>query len=126
MLKHLRQRIVQVLQESKVVALASSGPAGLEISPCECWSEGIRLFVLIPSTSEHLVNIELNPQVAITQDHWRLVGTAKPAQNQTHFQAGERYGKKPLEVHPSRFEFMAQDSNQVVETIDIGEDDWDN
>ncbi len=121
MLKHLRQRIVLALQESTLVILASSGPAGLEISPCECRSEGLRLLLLIPGTSEHLVNIELNPQVAITQDHWRLAGKAKPVQNQQCFQAG--YGKKLLQVLPSRFEFLAQDTNQVVETIDIDEDD---
>lgn len=106
------------------MALASNGPAGLEISPCEYRLEGQRLFLLIPGTSEHLVNIELNPQVAITLDHWRLVGIASAVNDQKFYQAGEGCFENLLEVLPSRFEFLTPDTNQVIETIDIAEEDW--
>ncbi len=123
MLEHLRRRIVEALREEKTVNLATHGPAGLEISPCEARSDGLTLFLLIPATSEHLVNIEANPEVAITQDHWRLTGTAISPCDSLLCPETEQSGLTRMVVCASRFEFLAKDTLQVMETIDIGEDD---
>jgi hypothetical protein len=123
MLEHLRRRIVEALQEENTVNLATSGPAGLEISPCEVRSDELTLFLLIPATSEHFVNIEANPDIAITQDHWRLTGTATPQGADIVCPETERSGLIPLMVRPLRFEFLTHDTHQVVETIDFSEDD---
>jgi hypothetical protein len=123
MLEHLRRRIMEALQEYNTVTLATSGPAGLEISPCESRADGLNLILLVPTTSEHLVNIETEPQVAITQDHWRLTGKATPTRNSALVTEAEVSQLMALEVHPCRFEFLTQVTHQVVETIDIYEDD---
>ena len=123
MLAHLRRRIVEALRQQKTVMLASCGPAGLEIGPCEARADGLRLILLIPATSEHLVNIEENPEVAITQDHWRLSGIATAARDHPLCPEAEQSGLAPLIVRPCRFEFLTQDTHQVAETIDIGPND---
>lgn len=123
MLEHLRQRVVDALQQESTVTLATSGPAGLEISPCESKRNGLNLILLIPATSEHWVNIEAQPLVAVTQDHWRLTGTAMLPYDTTILSEAVTAELKALEVHPLRFEFLTQNTHQVVETIDIGDDD---
>jgi hypothetical protein len=35
------------------------------------------LYLLIPATSDHLYNLEHEPQVVLTTDHWQLRGSVK-------------------------------------------------
>jgi hypothetical protein len=119
MLEHLRQRIVTTLQAQSTVNLATNGPAGLEISPCESRADGLELILLIPATSEHLVNIEADPTVAVTQDHWRLTGVVIDDCDKPEGMNGLSLFAQ-VRVHPSRFEFLTPDTHQVIETIDVG------
>lgn len=123
MLVHLRTRIIEKLSRAEIVMLATSGPAGVQISACPARPVGLRLYILLSVTSEHLVNLEHNPDAAIIQDLWRLSGTAAPFELASPFSETEARWHRVVEVRPRRFEFLASDAVQVLETIDVEETD---
>jgi hypothetical protein len=122
MLSHLKQRIVEALAKTSSATLATSGPAGLQISLCPYRTDDLRLFVLLPSQSEHLVNLEAKPEIAVTADSWRLFGSAHRAEPDCmpqSWQTGKSAWLDVIVITPSRFEFVEPGDANVRETIDV-------
>lgn len=68
MLDHLRKQVMDTLARATPVALATHGMAGLKMSILPCKSIGLYLYVLVLQTSEHLINIEHDPEcIAATE-----------------------------------------------------------
>lgn len=81
MLDRLRDRAAQILAETDLCTLATTGPAGLQASMVQCAGRGIALYLLVPDTSDHLFNLETEPEVAVTTETWQLHGTADLVQD---------------------------------------------
>jgi hypothetical protein len=77
MLDRLRQEAIAWLAGIEACTLASAGPAGVQASWVECLASGLRLYLLLPSTADHLLNIEATGEVALAGDGWRLSGRAR-------------------------------------------------
>ncbi len=122
MLSHLKQRIIAVLAQTAQAALATSGAAGLQISVCPYLNDELKVFVRLHSQSEHLVNLETQPDIVMTADGWRLFGVACAAVPESvplAWQTGQSAWSQVIEIAPSRFEFIEPDGANIRETIDI-------
>src|SRR5436309_2603231 len=77
MLTHLRQHIAATLAPVRSATLATSGPAGLQANVVPCMASDIQLYLLLPRTSDHLLNLEDDPAVVITTAEWQVRGRAR-------------------------------------------------
>jgi hypothetical protein len=121
-----RKRVLEQLSSTEVVKLATSGPTGIQMSACASRSRGTRLFVRLPAASEHLVNLETDDEVALTDDRWRLVGKARLCVEGHPFTREEARWHQVIVTLPARFEFLDKDGTQAVEAMDIKQKDiWE-
>lgn len=77
MLDHLHQKAAQTLASVGSVVLSSYGPADIQSSRVLCTSQDLTLYVFIPHSSDHLLNLEHRPRVVAATDEWDLHGTAR-------------------------------------------------
>lgn len=77
MLDHLSRRIAETLVGATDVTLATCGPAYIQAGFVPCAAQGMRLYVLVPRTSDHLFNIENQPAVVAATRLWELRGLAQ-------------------------------------------------
>lgn len=107
MLDKLRDRATQTLAESGLCTLATTGPAGLQASMVPCASQGIILYLLVPDTSDHLFNLESEPEVAVTAENWRLRGAAEIVQDRADLFSTEKSQWHTLiRIRPIRLDIM--------------------
>ncbi len=76
MLDHLRERVERNLARATQAMLISDGPSGLQADVWACTAQGLRLYLLVSTASDHLVNLELRTDVIVTAEGWRLEGRA--------------------------------------------------
>jgi hypothetical protein len=76
MLDHLRQRVIETLASTKNATFATYGLAGLQVSLLPCEAIGMRLYLLLPATSNHLLNLEDRSDVMVSTAAWQLRGQA--------------------------------------------------
>jgi hypothetical protein len=76
MLDHLRQRVIENLASTQFATLSTYGAAELQATLLPCESSGLTLYILLPATSDHLLNLQSQPQVVVTTPDWQLRGTA--------------------------------------------------
>jgi hypothetical protein len=135
MLDHLRQKAAQTLASVRSVILSSYGPAELQSSRVPCTSQDLSLFVFIPNSSDHLLNLEHRPGVVAATDEWDLHGTARvltlseipmgilPAEGFTDSNrpaSGANYGWGcVVEIRPTRLTLHAPGGQGNLETIDF-------
>jgi hypothetical protein len=79
------------------------------------------LYVLVPDTSDHLFNLEIEPGVAVTTASWYLHGTANVVSGSTDvFSAEQRQWNTVVRVTPARLHILANNgSASYAETIDF-------
>jgi hypothetical protein len=129
MLEHLRQRVAQTLAGTASLTLSTQGPAGLQSGHFECELVGICLFILVPHTSDHLFNLETNPDIVAVNRHWNLRGLARPvlpdmAPPQLRLLRTPEAGWSTLvEIRPRRVNILGESPSGYSETIDIDDDD---
>jgi hypothetical protein len=136
MLDHLRQKAAQTLASVHSVILSSCGPAEIQSSRILCAAQNLTLYVFIPHSSDHLLNLEQKPEIVVVTDAWDLHGTARvltqdeiPAGILLHEgSAGPTRGATNLnfasgysvaEIRPSRLTFHTQTGLGNIETIDF-------
>lgn len=124
MLAHLRERVVEALGAVQEVLLATSGPAEIQASRVPCEAQELRLYLLVPRASEHLFNLEQQPEIVVVNREWELRGRARVLRN------GERpadlgLGRRAeaewsewVEVAVERFHRHAA-PGRAAETIDV-------
>jgi hypothetical protein len=76
MLDYTRQRAAEVLRIPRIAVLATSGPAGMQVTELRCEAQELELFLLVPKTSDHLFNLEYDPNVTLLTAGWELKGIA--------------------------------------------------
>jgi hypothetical protein len=77
MLDYLRQRVSRLLAHTGTAILATSGPAGVQANAFVCESIGMLLYMLVPRTSDHLLNLEADPTAVATTAQWHARGIAR-------------------------------------------------
>lgn len=123
MLNHLRQRVTETLFSAKAATLSTHGAAGIQANIFPCESIDLGLYLLVPRTSDHLFNLEQNPEVVVTTDTWQLRGVANIA---SEYPAGLNLVQQPdaawcevVAVRPTRLQIEPQGGLGHAETIDI-------
>ncbi|GAB4413130.1 MAG: hypothetical protein Fur0044_07460 [Anaerolineae bacterium] len=121
MLDRLRDRAAQILAETDLCTLATTGPAGLQAAMVRCAGRGTSLYLLVPNTSDHLFNLETEPEVAVTTETWQLHGTADLVQDSTDlFSTEQRRWHTVVRITPVRLHILPLSSPaNYTETIDF-------
>lgn len=122
MLDKLRDRAAQILAETGVCTLATTGPAGLQVSTVRCAGRGTTLYLLVSDMSDHLFNLESEPEVAVTTETWRLRGAADIVKDSVDvFSADQSQWHTVIKVTPVRLHILpAKDGTaNHAETIDF-------
>ncbi|RIK44113.1 MAG: hypothetical protein DCC55_03610 [Chloroflexi bacterium] len=121
MLDKLRDRVAKLLAETHICTLATTGPAGIQASMVPCAGRGTTLYVLVPDTADHLFNLEIEPEVAVTTQTWHLRGRAEIAKESTDlFAVEQRQWHTVVRVAPIRLHILAESGTaNYAETIDF-------
>jgi hypothetical protein len=128
MLNHLRRRVIDLLEPTQAVTLSSCGPAGIQAQVLPGVAKGLRLYVLVPTTSEHLFNLEQQPIVVATTADWQLRGYAhrlSPSEIPTDIPTLRDVPASNyvvIEVKPYRFEVGPPNGSGFSETIDLDQE----
>ncbi len=125
MLNHLRQHIAATLEQARSATLATSGPAGLQAQVVPCAASGIQLYLLLPCTSDHLLNLEHDPAVVVTTAKWqvsgrgRVVTEAECAAALLLLKAPDSPWSLVIEIQPRRVSIAQREGWGAAETIDL-------
>jgi hypothetical protein len=137
MLDHLRQKAAQAFASASSMTLSSYGPAGIQSSRVTYQAQDLSLYVFLPPSSDHLLNLEQRPGiVAAATDAWDLQGNARvlsraeiPAgiqrtgigqePNQPALDPMLTWGWAIIEIRPTRLTLHAPIGMGNIETIDF-------
>jgi len=125
MLNHLRQHIAATLENARNATLATSGPAGLQAQVVPCAASGVQLYLLLPHTSDHLLNLEHDGAVVVTTAEWQLWGharvlpTARCPVPMRLLEAPDAPWSVAIEVQPTRVAIAQPTGWGAAETIDL-------
>ena len=124
MLNHLRQHIAATLANARSATLASSGPAGLQAQVVPCAASGVQLYLLLPRTSDHLLNLEHDPTVVVTTAEWQMFGRARLVTEVEHaaaqlLDAPDARWSVVVVVQPTRVAIAQRTGWGAAETIDL-------
>ena len=123
MLNHLRQRVTETLSTARTATLSTHGAAGIQANVFPCESVDLGLYLLVPRTSDHLFNLEHNPEVVVTTETWQVRGTACIAQEYPPelglLQQPGAAWCEVLAVRPARIQIEPRNGSGYAETIDV-------
>jgi hypothetical protein len=128
MLNKLRAEALALIAATPHCTLSTIGPAGVQASIVACVVRQDCVYVLVPSTVDHLFNLEHELEVVLTSALWQLRGAALALT-----EAGELQGTAPddisasawaggytlVEVFPLRMHIEPAGQRQYRETIDF-------
>lgn len=135
MLFHLYRRAAETVALPRTALLATYGPADIQAAELLCVARGLRLYLLLPQTSDLLFNIENRPAVVINTSAWQVQGRAHvldrsawpPGQEMAPLEQaqweqgqGERQPHCLIEVRPTRLHIF--DGPNGPETLDFDND----
>ncbi len=121
MLDHLRQKAAQTLASVRSVVLSTYGPADIQSSRVACEAQDLTLYVFIPHSSNHLLNLEHRPGIAATTDAWDLQGSARVL-DRGEIPAGitpPATGGVVVAIQPTRLTLHSPTGLGNIETIDF-------
>ena len=76
MLSQLRAEALALIAATPKCILSTIGPAGVQASVVACVVHERCIYVLVPSTVDHLFNLEHEFEVVLTSTLWQLRGAA--------------------------------------------------
>jgi hypothetical protein len=128
MLDKLRAEALALIADTPHCTLSTTGPAGVQASVVACMVRDDCVYVLVPSTADHLFNLEHSPEVVLTTALWQVRGAALALGG-----ADGRHGTAPpeisaragiaghtlVEVFPIRMQIEAAGNRKYCETIDF-------
>ena len=76
MLDTLKLRVLTALKNESTATLSTNGPGGIQAGFFPCAAEDLTLYLLVPSSSDVLYNLQTETAVVITTPHWQLEGEA--------------------------------------------------
>jgi len=125
MLDYARQRAIEALKVPRRTVLATSGPAGVQVSEFPCEAVGLELYLVVPQTSDHLFNLEHVSTVTVLTTQWELKGEAHIISSITTDLAlnilrepGAKWSML-VRVRPCKLQILKEEGWGNLETIDI-------
>ena len=125
MLYHLRQQIATTLAPTRSAALATTCPAGLQAHLFPCAARELHVYLLLPSTSDHLLNLENDPLVVVTTAEWQVHGQARVLGAAERLAAGALLDAPGapwsvvIDVQPTRVTLARREGWGAAETIEL-------
>jgi hypothetical protein len=128
MLDKLRVEALALIAATPHCTLSTTGPAGVQASIVRCVVHEDCIYVLIPSTVDHLFNIEHTLEVVLTTTLWQVRGAALAlgGENGLHGTPPRQIkactsteGHTLVEVFPLRMHLEAAGPRRYRETIDF-------
>lgn len=125
MLEHLRQRAIEILASSQTATLSTSGPAGIQARVFPYEAQGLTLYVLVPTVSDQLLNLERDSAVVMTTSGWQLRGNGRvlplneAPPNLILSQSPQASGCVLVEIRPFRLQINRHNGWGFSETIDL-------
>jgi hypothetical protein len=128
MLDKLRAEALALIAATPHCTLSTLGPAGMQASFVTCTAHDDCVYVLVPSTADHLFNLEHAMEVVLTTPLWQLRGAAlalgtanglhgtAPRELSAH---ARTQGYTVVEVFPLRMHLEAAGTRRYRETIDF-------
>jgi hypothetical protein len=130
MFDKLRARALAAISAAGHCTLSTAGPAGVQASIVACLVHGGCVYLLVPSTSDQLFNLEYAGETVLTTAEWSLRGTAlllAPSDGLHHVTAPLKLHERArdsarflVEVFPLRMQLVANATSPFPETIDFG------
>lgn len=128
MLDKLRAEALALIASAPHCTLSTTGPAGVQASIVTCVVRDGCLYTLVPSTADHLFNLEHYTELVLTATRWQVRGVALALGDK-----GGLYRTVPppiraratiegytvVEVFPLRIHIEADGSRRYRETIDF-------
>jgi hypothetical protein len=123
MLNHLRQRVTEALSTARTATLSTHGAAGIQANVLPCEVVDLCLYLLVPRISDHLFNLEQNPEVVVTTETWQVRGVARitgecPA-GLVLLRHPDAVWCEVVAVCPTRLQIAPPSGSGYAETIDI-------
>lgn len=75
--QYLQQRIETLFRQYDRTTLATCGSAGVQISVVTYDAKQLTLHLYLPHGSDHLFNLESNPELVLLTPSWKLQGRGK-------------------------------------------------
>lgn len=125
MLDHLRQRVIETLATVRSATLSTYGPAELQATLLACEPIDMCLYLLLPATSDHVLNLESQPEAVVTTSDWQLRGLAlmlDRADYPSHlslYRKPEAQWSRLIEFRPTQLHIRRRNGWGYSETIDI-------
>ncbi|NTU82920.1 MAG: hypothetical protein HGA45_26735 [Chloroflexales bacterium] len=129
MLDDLRHRAADLLGAASQATLLTWGPAELQAAVVPCEARGLRLYALVPRTSDLLFNLEQRSQILAISPVWQLQGTARVLAPLDYppdlrlLAAPEHAWSALVVVTPTRLHRLGTDTAMTAETIDLRPND---
>jgi len=128
MLNVLRTQALALIDSTPHCTLSTLGPAGVQASMVACVVREECVYVLVPSTVDHLFNLEHELEVVLTSQLWQLrgaalaLGVADGPRGTAPYDISERArnaGFTLVEVFPLRMHLEPAGRRRYRETIDF-------
>jgi hypothetical protein len=129
MFDKLRARALAAIEAAGHCTLSTAGPARVQASIVTCLVHSGCVYLLVPSTSDQLFNLEHAAEVVLTTAEWSLRGAALllAASDGLHVTAPLALHERArataqvlVEVFPLRMQLVANATSLFPETIDFG------
>jgi hypothetical protein len=115
--KHLQHRVEEHLTQYNLAILATCGAAGPQISSVTFHVQNLRLYLLLSDGSDHLFNLETQPELVMLAPTWKLNGRGTVVQDSTMV-AGQPW-QVVVQVEPVQLHILSKDGHSSAETIDF-------
>jgi hypothetical protein len=128
MLDKLRAEALALIAATSHCTLSTAGPAGVQASVVACMVYDACIYVHVPSTVDHLFNLEQTMELVLTTPQWQLrgVGLALGDAQGLHgtaphaiSESARMAGHLLIEVFPLRMHIEAAGQRRYRETIDF-------
>ena len=128
MLDKLRAEALALIAATAHCTLSTTGPAGIQASIVTCAVCDDCLYALVPSTADHLFNLEHSTELVLTATRWQVrgIGLMLGGGDGLHGTApralttrARTEGYTVVEVFPLRIHVEADESRRYRETIDF-------
>jgi nitroimidazol reductase NimA-like FMN-containing flavoprotein (pyridoxamine 5'-phosphate oxidase superfamily) len=115
--RYLQERVYQRLAQHQTVTLATCGKAGPQVQRVPYALADKQLHLFVAQTSDHLFNLETQPELVLLSPDWKLHGRGVICQDCKI--APPHPWQRVVIVTPDRLHILSDDSQHTIETIDF-------
>jgi hypothetical protein len=125
MLDTLQHTVREAFRMTREVILATDGAAGILAQRFPAEGRELRIYLLVPATSDHLYNLEGCAKLALAAENWDLTGSGRilevdeAAEDLGLLKTANVHWSRILEVEPQRMHLYRKENQAVEETIDF-------